>query len=89
MAAELGGELPGWVLHDLRRTVRTRLSALQVPDVVAEMVVGHAKQGLQRVYDQHSYMEEMRAALTKWAARLAAIVDPPQGGNVVTLRAAG
>src|SRR5215813_5315452 len=39
-----------FVLHDCRRTVRTRLSSLRVPDIVAEQVIGHGRKGLQRVY---------------------------------------
>jgi integrase len=63
-----------FVVHDLRRSVRTRLSALRVPDAVAEMVIGHGRKGIQRVYDQHQYLEEMRAALTAWNALLHTIV---------------
>jgi len=66
--------LADWVLHDLRRVVRTGLAALGVADNVAELTIGHAKTGLQRVYDQHRYLPEMRAALTKWADRLAELV---------------
>ena len=62
--------LPGFVLHDLRRTVRTRLSSLKVPTEVAEMVIGHGKRGLARVYDQHEFIDEMREALEAWAAKL-------------------
>ena len=69
--------LAPFVLHDLRRTVRTRLSSLQVPDTVAEMVIGHGRKGIQRVYDQHQYAEEMRDALALWARRLRDIVTPP------------
>jgi integrase len=32
---------PPWTLHDLRRTMRTHLSALPVPDLVRELVIGH------------------------------------------------
>jgi integrase len=70
----LGSE-PDWVIHDLRRTVRTRLSSLRVPDAVAEMVIGHGRKGIQRVYDQHAYVDEMREALAAWAARLRTIVE--------------
>ena len=34
--------LPDWRFHDLRRTVRTHLSGLPVPDIVAELVIAHA-----------------------------------------------
>jgi integrase len=68
--------LPPWVVHDLRRTVRTRLAALEINDSVAEMVIGHGRKGLQRVYDQHSYEPQMRRALAAWAAALRGIVTP-------------
>jgi integrase len=76
---------PPWVIHDIRRTVRTRLASLRVPDMVAEMVIGHGRKGLQRVYDQHHYVDEMREALELWAARLRDIVSPPPE-NVVRIR---
>ena len=48
------------------------------------MVIGHARKGLARVYDQHQYVDEMREALTKWAEELGRIVDPPlDDDNVV------
>jgi len=78
-------DLLPFVVHDLRRTVRTRLSALRVPDTVAEMVIGHGRKGLQRVYDQHKFESEMREALSAWASRLRDIVEPPPA-NVVPLR---
>ena len=79
------GKEPDWVIHDLRRTVRTRLSSLRVPDAVAEMVIGHGRKGIQRVYDQHQYLDEMREALDAWSGRLRIIVNPPPANNVVTL----
>jgi integrase len=84
--AELGREPAPWVNHDIRRTVRTRLSELRIPEPVAERVIGHAAKGLARVYDQHRYAAEMREALEAWERRLTAIVAPPPD-NVVPLRA--
>jgi len=80
--AELRGDDPEpvtlapWVNHDLRRVVRTGLSALKVEDHVAEMILGHGRKGLQRIYDQHRYLNEMRDALEKWAARVREITEP-------------
>jgi len=76
---------PPWVIHDIRRTVRTRLASLRVPDMVAEMVIGHGRKGIQRVYDQHTYETEMREALELWATRLRDIVTPPPN-NVVRMK---
>ena len=50
------------------------MAALRVPDHVAELVIGHGKRGLQRVYDQHRYLPEMREALDAWADELHRIV---------------
>jgi integrase len=87
-------KLKPWVNHDLRRVVRTNLSALDIPDHVAEMALGHGRRGLQRVYDQHRYEPQIREALVRWAAKLRQIVppatEPPApGANVVSLRRAG
>ena len=66
-----------WRLHDLRRTVRTNFSALPgVSDMVRELVIAHARPGLHRVYDLHSYVEEKRDCLVKWEARLRGILNP-------------
>jgi hypothetical protein len=45
-----------------------------VPHAVAELVLGHGKRGLARVYDQHHYAGELREALEKWAVELERIV---------------
>jgi integrase len=74
-----------WIRHDLRRTMRTRLAALKIPEPIAELAIGHAKKGLKRVYDQYEYAEEIREAFTKWNVALAAIVEPPPD-NVITLK---
>ena len=39
-------ELPNWVNHDLRRTVRTGLSKLKFPRDVAEAVLAHRPPGI-------------------------------------------
>jgi integrase len=90
--AELRGDDPKaialvpFVNHDLRRTVRTRLSALKVQDHVAEMVIGHGRKGIARIYDQHRFEDEKREALTRWAMLLRSIVEPAPA-NVVELKA--
>jgi integrase len=63
-----------FVTHDIRRSVRTRLAALRVPDGIAEQVIGHGRRGIERVYNLHSHIDEMRAALQLWASKLHEIV---------------
>lgn len=67
--------LPGWVIHDLRRVVRTGLSELRVAPHVAELVMGHTLPALWGTYDKFTYLEEKREALEKWAAHLRGVVD--------------
>jgi integrase len=66
-----------WTNHDLRRTVRTRLSALGVSDTVAELVIAHRQKGVRKIYDLHRYDAEKRAALERWERALLAILEPP------------
>ncbi len=77
-------ELPPFVVHDVRRSVRTAMSALPVPPLVAERVIAHAKQGLDRTYNLYEYLPEKRRALELWNARLRDILQPPPD-NVVAL----
>ena len=83
----MGGNISAWTFHDIRRTVRTRLSELRVPEPIAELVIGHGRKGLLRIYDQSERLGEVREALALWAARLRSIVTPPPD-NVVALHKA-
>jgi hypothetical protein len=75
--AELKRQPDPFTLHDLRRTMRTGLSSLPIPDLVRELVIAHAKPGLHKVYDQFSYIDEKRQALELWQARVREIVSGP------------
>jgi len=73
--------------HDLRRTMRTRLAEIGVPDIIAERVLGHKLQGVMAVYNRHSYDQEKREALLKWEARLLEIIGGTEASNVIRLEA--
>lgn len=64
-----------WTPHDLRRTMRTGLSAAKVRPDIAELTIGHTKRGIVAVYDQHGFEAERRAAVEAWERRLTAIID--------------
>ena len=77
--------LPAWGIepftpHDLRRTMRTRLSALGVEEYIAERVIGHELQGMLKVYNHHGYLREKMAAMDRWGAELARIVGGDDHG---------
>ena len=46
MREELNGALPDFVNHDVRRTVRTHLSALRIAEEVREAVLAHTRAGI-------------------------------------------
>ena len=68
-----------FVIHDIRRTCRTRFSALSVEDIVRELLVAHARPGLHKVYDLNLYEREKADALKLWHEKLKHIV----GGKLV------
>ena len=67
----------GWTLHDLRRTFATNLAALGTPIQVTEKLLNHVSgtmSGIVAVYQRHTYMDEMRAAVQAWEKRLHSLV---------------
>jgi integrase len=69
------GEMPAFTIHDLRRTFRTGLGRLGIPSHVAELAIGHTRQGIQAVYDRHTYQREIAHALALWADHVLAAVE--------------
>ena len=67
-----------WRLHDLRRTVATRMADLGVLPHVIEAVLNHVsghKAGVAGVYNRSTYGAEKRAALGLWGAHVASLTD--------------
>jgi integrase len=67
-----------WVLHDIRRTVATRMGDLGVLPHVVEAVLNHvsgSKAGVAGVYNRALYAAEKRQALDLWAAHIKALLE--------------
>jgi integrase len=80
-------DMPGWTLHDLRRTARTLMSRAGVDRDTAERVLGHAVGNqITQTYDRHKYDIEKGKALEALAAMIARILAGP-ADNVVPLHA--
>jgi integrase len=77
--------MPQWGLHDLRRSARSLMSRAGIRPDISERVLGHIQQGVQGVYDRHSYRDEKADALQRLAALVETIIHPP-ADNVVALR---
>lgn len=65
-----------WVFHDLRRTSRSLMSRAGVRPDIAERVLGHVQQGVEGIYDRHSYAAEKADALARLAVLIETIVQP-------------
>jgi integrase len=77
-------QITGWRFHDLRRTMRTRISAIPAEEHVREALLAHGRRGIQAHYDQHKYRPEKRLLLEAWESKLLSIVEPPSP-NVTSL----
>jgi integrase len=60
-----------WTLHDLRRTARSLMPRAGIRSDIAERVLGHAKKGVEDVYDKYDYGPEKAEAL----GRLTALIE--------------
>ena len=86
--ADQNTAIENWRIHDLRRTCRTGMARLGVPEIVSERVLNHLPQGLAKVYNVHEYLDEKRSALSRWAQEVQNITEPPPA-NVVKLKEQG
>lgn len=72
LCGKLDGKVRRFTPHDLRSTARSHLAALGVNLIVAERCLNHSLGGLVAIYDRHDYLDERRAALTRWTEFLTA-----------------
>ena len=61
--------------HDLRRTCATFLARIGRSDEIIDAVLGHKKQGIVKVYNQHKYDLEKQKAMEAWERKLQAITE--------------
>jgi integrase len=76
--AKAGKPLEPWVVHDIRRTVATRMAELGVQPHIVEAVLNHIsghKGGIAGVYNRATYDKEKREALNFWAEHVTAVVE--------------
>jgi len=69
-----------WRVHDIRRTVATRMADLGVQPHVIEAVLNHQsghRAGVAGIYNRSRYEREVRAALALWADHVHSVVTGP------------
>jgi integrase len=71
-------KVKGWTLHDLRRTFATKLAEMGVAPHVIERLLNHVTgtiSPIALVYNRARYVEEMRAAVDLWEAKISSLVQ--------------
>jgi integrase len=79
----------GWAVHDIRRTVATRMADIGIQPHIIEAVLNHQsghKRGPAGIYNRSQYTIEVKTALERWAAHVEALVAG-RADHVVMLRA--
>ena len=100
-AARTGGRITGWNkltaklrqasgvnfrLHDLRRTVRTLMSRLGVPEDIAELAVGHVRADLIARYNKDQAWDGRGDAFARVSAHVAALLGARASAEVIALK---
>jgi hypothetical protein len=84
-----GKPMAPWTLHDIRRSVATRMNDLGIaPPHVIEAILNHVsghKAGVAGIYNRSDYAREKRSALALWADHVRSVVDGDER-KVVPLR---
>jgi integrase len=94
---DLDGGLEHFTVHDLRRTMRSRLSEIGVDFAIAERCLNHKLPGQGEIYDRHDFLDARRIALQRWGDVLDVLTGDGVtaarsligGAQVIDLRAAG
>jgi integrase len=76
--ARLGTKVTQWRLHDLRRTVATRMGDLGIEPHIIEAVLNHHsghRSGVAGVYNRAKYARQMATALAVWADHLRSLIE--------------
>ncbi|PKE28627.1 integrase [Rahnella sp. AA] len=77
LRAERGLGIEPFATRDLRRTARSKLSSLNVPNDVARKIMNHSLEGIDRVYDTHDYLPQMKQALEAFSDNIQGIIGAP------------
>ena len=81
--------VPGWRLHDLRRTCVSGMARLGVAPHVADKILNHqtgAISGVAAVYQRHDFLSEQRQALDLWGSHVGRILGEGRPEQPIELK---
>ena len=86
ICAAMGGE--SFDLRDIRRSCETMQAKMGISKDIRAQLLSHGISGVQAAhYDRHDYLNEKRAVLVAWEAKLEEIQTGTSTSNVIQLRA--
>jgi hypothetical protein len=76
------------VLHDLRRTVATRLCDLGIEPFHVEALQNHVghKAGVAGIYNRSKYANAVKNAVALWNRHITGLIEGRPAANVVAIR---
>jgi integrase len=86
--ARLGDQVRKWTLHDLRRTVATRLCDVGIEPHVVEQILNHQsghKRGVVGIYNKSKYPRAVENAVAAWDRHLRALIEGREQRNVIPM----
>ena len=84
---ELSGVID-WRLHDIRRTIVTRMAKFGIAPHVADKILNHQSgtiSGVAAVYQRHEFLEERKKALDAWGNYVQSLIEDNPSDNVVSI----
>jgi len=78
IALDAASGVNGWTLHDIRRTVATRMADIGIAPHIIEQILNHQsghRAGVAGIYNRSSYVREVRAALALWEDHIRSLVE--------------
>jgi integrase len=76
--SRLAGKVASFIVHDIRRTVATRLCDVGVAPFIVEEILNHRsghKAGIVQVYNKSRYKRQVRDAMMLWDSHLRSLID--------------
>lgn len=74
---QLDDGVPGWTLHDLRRTYRSIHGQIGTPSAIAERIINHAaaiQTDVEAIYDRWHYIPQMRGAVSAFEEHITGLL---------------
>ena len=73
-------------VHDLRRTVATRMAQIKITRFDISKVLNHTAGDVTARYDKYAYDPQKKAALLKWARRIQWLLNGKESRKVVRIK---